>query len=105
MVTRALLTTVATSLLAAPVLAADKLDTMSVAVRTVDLDLSLAGDRARLDRRVRQAAGRICGAAPRALEFQQSHRACRSEVLGDAQVQIARMIERSAPILVARRAD
>ena len=104
MFTRAFSAIVGAALLAAPALAQSP-DTMSVAVRTADLDLSSAGGRARLDRRVRQAAARICGESPRALEFRDAHRTCRSDVLADAETQIARMIDSSAPILVARRAD
>lgn len=104
MFTRALSAIIGTALLAAPALAQNA-DTMTVAVRTADLDLSSADGRARLDRRVRQAAGQICGAEPRGLNLREQYLSCRGEVMTDAEVKIARMTDRSAPVLVARRAD
>jgi UrcA family protein len=102
MITRAFAAIVGTALLAAPALA-EPADLVSVDVRVADLDLGTQLGRDRLDRRVRQAAGQICGQQPRSVAMQVDYQRCRSEVLDDAQVKIARMLDNSAPIRVARR--
>jgi len=103
MITRAFaIAMLGTVLLAAPAHAHQD-EAMSVDVKIADLDLGSASDRARLDRRIRQAAGQICGAEPRGLELRGAHRACMGEVLTDAEIKLAQLIDRTAPLQVARR--
>nr|WP_295373157.1 UrcA family protein [uncultured Sphingosinicella sp.] len=74
-------------LLATPALA--QTETMTVEVRTADLNLASVAGQAQLQRRISAAAGQICGAAPRSLDMLAAHTSCRSEVLGDAAQKIA----------------
>lgn len=89
-------------LLATP--AAAQYETLSVNIRTGDLDLSTEAGQKQLDRRVFKAMGRICGELPRSLDQQEAHAKCRSEVITDASAKIAALKERSAEsIQIARR--
>jgi UrcA family protein len=102
MIKRAPTAVVGSALIAAPAYA-QPVETLSVSINTADLDLGSADDRARLDRRVRQAAGQICGAQPRGADLRADFQRCRGEVLSDAELKIAALSGKGAPIQLARR--
>jgi UrcA family protein len=102
MIKRTLTAIIGTALIAAPAYAQIE-DTMSVEVRIDDLDLGSADGVARLDRRIRYAAGQICGEEPRVTDLRVGYQRCRSQVVGDANVKLAALKDRSATIQLARR--
>jgi UrcA family protein len=105
MIKRTIAAMIGTALIAAPAFA-QNVESLTVSIKTADLDLASAQGRARLDRRVRQAAGQICGAdEPRSIAMREAFTRCRAEVLSDADVKIAAMARETAPIQVARRGN
>lgn len=104
MIIRAFTAILGTALLAGPAYS-QFAEPVSVEVKIADLNLGSAAGQARLERRVRQAAGRICGAEPRTIDLRIDHQRCRGEVLSDAALKIAALKDKSAPVQVARRAQ
>ena len=89
-------------LLATPAFAQDEI--MSVDVQIGDLNLASDDGRAQLNRRVVRAMGQICGEQPRSLDFIDSYKVCRSEVMADADTKIAALQGPTVRIALARRA-
>jgi UrcA family protein len=89
-------------LMATPALA--QMESVSVQVKTGDLDLASEAGQAQLQRRVRHASFAICGQAPRDFALKESYDNCRSEVLDDAALKIAALKAKGGErIQVARR--
>ena len=80
-------------------------ETVTSVVRTADLDLSSAGGRQELDRRIVQAAREVCGSASDVdLEGKNGARQCREDVIASAASQREQLLAAArtgAPILFA----
>ena len=88
-------------LLATPAVA--QTDSVSVTIKTADLNLASNSGQARLERRVRRAAHEICGRSPGGLNADQLFAECRADVVSDAHQKIAALTSGQSRIQVARR--
>jgi UrcA family protein len=84
---------ISTALVGAAMLAATPAvaqnDTVSMSVKTADLNLADANDRARLDRRIRSAASQICDNGLEGIEMKMAYQSCRADILSSANTQLA----------------
>lgn len=68
-------------------------ETKSVQVAFGDLDLVAGPGRARLDRRIRWAAGYVCGSVPRkGLDARNDQAACKTAAVDDANAQLRTLV-------------
>ena len=66
-------------------------DAASLSVNTGDLDLATDAGRAKLDRRIRQAASKVCDMGSAGLPMQMAYQTCRSDVIASAGQQVQQL--------------
>ena len=94
MITRTLILALSLTTAAVPAAAAET-ESTTATVRVDDLDLTKAGDRDRLDRRINNAARRACRPDRRGAAESARQTACIATALADAERQAGRAIARA----------
>lgn len=92
MITRNLILALSVAVGTAPAIAAPATESSVAKVRTIDLDLTRADDRERLDTRLKNTANRICSSNMHGVAEAELRSQCVSTALAQARQQAARAV-------------